>query len=684
MSNPILPTTSNTSPLPNPPERSGLWAKIKTAVTSGVEKFTNALEKRGVDAAVALSRKVESTGVFSDTAAQTVATARDVVMGTALVTKVVAREALKAVAKVPGIATSAFKSARRIAKDQRTAQFFNGAIGKATKSAAKNMAILQALENFVTPQVAKGIGKFLRTQGGELGRIVSTLTPMAAMAAVGAIVLRNTPNQESQVPTTSFERLRASRAMRGIAMSLGMLTIMAAQWQYANSMQERAENIGANYFEMFGQFMGSVAFSSLLLSCSSGVPFKECFQNNLQYAIADTACAVLSPQTGSISRGIFATVAGFYAVPMMNLVKTIHRIRNSERIDLAQRLKDYLMPIQENSLAAAIQAHAAAAQKGEDLREHDKTIANIENRSIVMNALFNSLDQIFRLGFTKFNAYQALLANSSNIAVAQIEFRNSFTPIFYQAVQFEKELQELDIERTSDYLEAVDQGRAPVNPESFVGERRKHYENQKKLAKENLQTILHNATTQNMTLFEQGVAAAVNRKIFPTFIAPQLANIPEIGELETTVLGFPITTPADAAIAKELIEIYAQSFLAFSAAPIVSVVASSLGGEATSTTLNWMISFVPQFVRPVRASSEPAAQTPLSRSEELQLIEGLLQPVLNHYKQANPNSTMVDISSAILSGAITTLSQGITPARTEWLERDIGWDMVDLENRSEL
>lgn len=725
------PSIARTNPTPSPaqPEPSGLWARIKAAVTSTVAKVTSTVEKKGVDAAVSFARKVESTGVFSkgaqalstaktaarvvtDIGSATAEAARDITVYAALTAETVldtavdvadvaidvGKKAAKGVAKravkTADIAKLAFNRTRRIVSHPNTPKFFlEGKIGKAIM--ASTMWI--GLDLVGSPAIGGKMGAQIFSS-----RVRALAATLCGVVAFDKFINSAEPNKKSKSSKKAYMK-RLMLAVGPIFVISGVLTMLATVKQYANATEaERAGNTLDAYCAHLGYQIGALMMSSLLISASSGLPVKKSIQNNLQCVIAISALGALSNTNAVSLLPLYQTIAGmaaYNADSIQSLFSRIQRMRNSERVDLAQKIKNYLMPREENSLAAAIRARADAEEK--DLAVHDTNIRNIRTRSVIMTALFNSLDQIFRVVFTKFNAYQEILTGSS-VAAAQLKFQDEFTRISFQAARLEEELgghnnvelldednfelisEELDIERTSDYQEIADEGsrrRALADPASFIEARRKYYKEQKNLAKTKFENILYNATTPDtlMGRTKGNAKALAAGKIFSTFIAPELAKIPEIRDLETTMLGFPITTPVDAAIAKELIEMHLKSFLAFNLMPIVSVVVSALSGEATYAALDQFLSFIPKFLRPNLASSEPLAQTPLSKEEEFQLIDGLLNLVLNHYDRTCPNSTIVDMSKKTVRAATTYLSRGREAAISEYHEdATVGGEGVNL------
>jgi hypothetical protein len=649
----------------NPPAREpqspSLWKKATTAVTSGIEK-----------AAVAFSRKVGRVAnkLSSTPTGEEVRPGRTILSATQFVDRQITSAGEKVVSGSKKVVSAARKTKAFITSKKTRAFFTQGVIGKKV-GLSTGLGAAQAALGLAGGWVVAGPAGLL---GQAIGSGVgATLIPIAA-AGAGAVAIRRSQGQLSL--QTSFQHLRELSVAKGIVTISALFALIGAQWQYGHSLQEQGEVLGKISFEFLGSFITSVIASYQVSRLSSGLSFAEYATNNI-YQVATTMTLDTLFPTGllvRVPRNLVLGMAAYNAVPLSNLIKTMHKFLNADskkRKDLAFTIKYYVEERQKQALEAAIKARDEAALKGEDPTEHNKKVKDLQEQSFGTRTLFNILDNLLRSGFKTFNDYQAILS-SSDIGEKQAKF----IEIYRQAGKFEQQLLNEGIKATDDYQAAHEQN--PIREEdlaTFTTRQKNYYAFEKSKVKDSLCSVLNRAvapTSNGIPLLgrmQQGIEMAVQagiRKASRGYLTPQLDNIlPDIHTNETIFLGFAITDSINSEIANELIKIHMHYFTILSGVSLVSGLLSE-----------GVRSLIPASIRPAAAE-----RTPLKEGDDLDLVEGLLKLAMNHYKRIDGESPLIQITETILKGIFTSLRAGPTAALAEWRRGDEGFE--DLSEATE-
>ncbi len=501
-----------------------------------------------------------------------------------------------------------------IKKDGKTV--YNTLTSEKTQKFFKEGLIGQAISQNIGATVAevgaalvggKYIGDYLVKEGTKIGNLVGySIIPLAATAAGAAMISATSPAGQSLIQSAS-NKLKQLTLLKKVILSMIILTTASTQFQYSPAIAEALSTSTKDSFQFLGSFIGSVIGGFLVSYLTSELSFKEYFQKNLQQTAAVSVINFMQPSSyilANIARDLIYGSLAYNAVPIYKGIQGLTQIVSSERKDVALRIKQYVEDSNKQALSDARKALTDAQDKGEDVTELTKVVKELENKSFIITKLFNNLDTLLRTGFRTFNDYQSILSSEA-VVIAQENlvkaYQNEESPtddIFYDASDF------VMIDTSADII---------------TGARSEH-EAKKTRARAALSTAIAQEISKKHPL-KAAILAPLLRGLSKGFVLPQLADIPEIPDLEKTLLGFSITDSKNNELAKVLIAIHMQQFTALTGLKLFD-------------------------------------NAPLTKDDDLNLVQDILGLVNNHYSRMNPTGKITNTVNTVLNTVFTGLREG--------------------------
>ncbi|MFS8562794.1 MAG: hypothetical protein LVR00_00015 [Rhabdochlamydiaceae bacterium] len=530
--------------------------------------------------------------------------------------------------------------------------FKEGLIGKAITKTTK----LSVAEVAASQAAAILAALPARSLGAAVG--ASALGPVSVLstaAASAAFIAAANPTSTAKL----FQRFRELSGLKGIIMILGLSALIALYFQHAKDLEEIGQNLGGALFEKLGSLIASIIAGYQVSRLSSGLSFQEYLQRNLQQVGAVTVFdAAFKPNPWvKMPWDLTVGIIAYNAAPIRDLIKTVHRMMTTSEADLALKIKNYFNALQAAELQAAIEERNAASARGErNLTRYEARISELTNQSTVMQTLYTNMHEFIRLGFQSFVDYQKMLTESDAIGAAQAEF----IEIYRRAKLFENAVRTGGIQSTDEYRQAVQANpEIAQNPSIFKDECLARYTSEQNRVKNNLVIALDNAARQKLTFSNRILKWSAGSHI-EDITSFHIGTLPEVNELETLLIGFPLTDPGNAYAAKALASIHMQLFLSMNTGSIVSHT-----GRA--------------FLRTVFGQASGQGNR-IDKKTELRFIEGLLKLVLNHYDRTLPDSAVIGAMSNTLPFAFTWLREGMKAAISESRSRNSlhhNWETIE-------
>lgn len=446
------------------------------------------------------------------------------------------------------------------------------------------------------------VGSYLGEEGKKLGTLVGHSIIPIATAAAGAAILGVTSIPGQSLVESVRHKLKQVTLLKGVILIMLILTMVAAEFKLSHSLADSAVDISQGSCQFIGSFIGSVIGGYAISCFTSKLSFRDYLQRNLQQTALVSYMNFYSPTSflASIPRDIIYGALAYNAGPIYNSLKSIMMLAQSERKDLALRIKHYINNSHKEAVEEAKKALEEAQRKNQDTKELSQKLADLNNRSLILTQVFDNLDTLLRIGFRTFNDYQRILSSES-VVLAQEHLVNVY--------------QEPDPENSEDIF--YDAPEEIITPDSILDLDRETKKAQARAA-------LVEATAQEIGKqypFKSALLAPLLRNVSKDFVLPHLANIPDIPDLEKMLLGFSITDSQNSELAQTLIAIHMQQFIALAGFKLFDNV-------------------------------------PLDKDDDLNLVQDILGLVTNHYLRLNPQGKIVKAVNTTLDTVFTGLREG--------------------------